>query len=591
MDDIIFWESDTSFARAWERMNQKCHFVEKWLNENQMRLNEIKSKLLVNKMPAAVPFLKLQGCHYFPQNKLRYLGINLISHEDGPDFAIDLRDVKPDLKRRCSLLYKVSKWIPSHSCLMFAKSIVLGKLNFYLPFLGAENKQTLDPLIKGLNEAMRMITGGFCTTPIPLLHARSGIPPLDILIKHAAGNVWCSLKFQPNCLTKDYESWDASGDNGCSPLSALWEFEYNYIHQFYPRKEDESLFEVEASDKVTESQSEALMQCNFNYIDMSKERAECLYDNNQIDLPCNHALWTDGSKRDAYGSTGVVWVTDQHTPPVCISRKYFPIFSSFQVEINAIRDGLDYICSHVPDNYPEINVLTDSQSALKHLKSLSLRPWIVSECVYSLIESIETYFARGMSSLNFYWIPGHKGISYNEKADKIAKHGLEASDEVVVNQHIPRKRLEHFNRCLRKKRFKQYLKENVQRSHWQMYPKRDYFRKIRDYVRGSNRNLDIFLFRMRSGHNKLGRHLFNVKMKDDSHCRLCAAATEDSYHLLMECPEILRSNASEQIISLRQRLGSLTRNQFHSWIYSETEVSQVQQRTFMEALSLIEIEL
>ena len=172
-----------------ESMRDKVSALDLWLNNHQMRLNEKKSKLLINKLPDRIQPLIVQGCHYYPQKRLRYLGVNLVTHDNGPDFFLDLKDVKPDLKRRCSLLYKASKWIPSRNCLLFAKSIIMGKLNFFLPFLGAENDITLDPLVKGLNEAMRVITGTFCSTPVPLIHSQSGIPPLNILIKKAAGRM------------------------------------------------------------------------------------------------------------------------------------------------------------------------------------------------------------------------------------------------------------------------------------------------------------------------------------------------------------------------------------------------------------------
>ena len=109
MDDIIFWASGNSQIEAMNALKEKANLVEAWLNENQMKLNERKSKLIVNKLSDEHQFLRLQGCCYFPKSKLRYLGVNIISHENGPDLALDLSEIEPDLKRRCSLLSKASK--------------------------------------------------------------------------------------------------------------------------------------------------------------------------------------------------------------------------------------------------------------------------------------------------------------------------------------------------------------------------------------------------------------------------------------------------------------------------------------------------
>ena len=174
---------------------------------------------------------------------------------------------------------------------MFAKSLIMGKLNFYLPFLGAENKETLEPLTKGLNEALRLITGGFCSTPIPVLHAQSGIPPLSILIKEAAGNLWSALKFRPNCLTEEYDNWEAIGDNGYTPLAALWEFEYELLKYFQPRAADGSHLPLDEFCEVSKKESEALYRCQFHNIHMSKEQAKKLHDQNALPLPySNHQL-------------------------------------------------------------------------------------------------------------------------------------------------------------------------------------------------------------------------------------------------------------------------------------------------------------
>ena len=99
MDDIIFWESGNSYEEVMESMREKASALDLWLNNHQMRLNEKKSKLLINKLPDRIQPLIVQSCHYYPQKRLRYVGVNLVTHDNGPDFFLDLKDVKPDLKR------------------------------------------------------------------------------------------------------------------------------------------------------------------------------------------------------------------------------------------------------------------------------------------------------------------------------------------------------------------------------------------------------------------------------------------------------------------------------------------------------------
>ena len=129
MDDIIFWEQGETYEETLTALQLHASRVDHWLEEHQMRLNEVKSRLISNKSPISSRCLQIQGCSYYPVKRLRYLGINLESKPEGPDLFLNLTEVKSDLRRRCSLLTKASRWLPSHMCHMFARSIIMGKLN------------------------------------------------------------------------------------------------------------------------------------------------------------------------------------------------------------------------------------------------------------------------------------------------------------------------------------------------------------------------------------------------------------------------------------------------------------------------------
>ena len=123
--------------------------------------------------------------------------------------------------------------------------------------------------------------------------------------------------------------------------------------------------------------------------------------------------------------------------------------------------------------------------------------------------------------------------------------------------------LQHSLKFLTKTRFKLYLQANVTNSHWSEYPPRRYYRKPRIYDSSSQRSKDIGLFRIRSGHNKLSHHLYNMRMKDTNKCRFCNEEIEDCYHLLIECAETIHRN---QIKELRTRMNIASRASFNSWL-------------------------
>ena len=223
--------------------------------------------------------------------------------------------------------------------------------------------------------------------------------------------MWRSLKFRPNCLTEDYENWEAVGHNGYTPLSALWEFEYELISHFQPRYEDGSLLPLDEPCIINKELSEKLYQCSYHNIDMTKEQAMELHSNEALPMPnLNHQLWTDGSKRKELGASGIVWTEDNQIVST-IAKRYYPIFSSFQIEINAIRDGLDHFIVDERSNGLILSILTDSQSSLKHLRSLSLKPRLVSKVVYELVKSVHKAFEAGLTEIKFCWVHGHADIN------------------------------------------------------------------------------------------------------------------------------------------------------------------------------------
>ena len=100
----------------------------------------------------------------------------------------------------------------------------MGKLSYYLPFIGSESPSSLRPLETALNHCKGLITGAFCSTPISLLSSASGIPPLMMLIEKSAASLYVKIRTQDSLLSREYLSWDGIGDK-LSPLGNLWRFQ------------------------------------------------------------------------------------------------------------------------------------------------------------------------------------------------------------------------------------------------------------------------------------------------------------------------------------------------------------------------------
>ena len=205
MDDILFWYQARTSKELQMRLQQAADKLTKWCNHNGMKVNQDKTKFIMNKIPLYnTPVIRIQGKPYTPTSRLKYLGVEFTSSEMTDVIELDLGRVKSDLIRRTSLVGRVKYLLTSADMMTVAKAIVMGKLNYFLPFLGAESPETLRPLEVGLNQCMRIITGAFPSTPIPLLHSWTGIPPIRTLIKKTAANMFYSMKQYPSILTREY---------------------------------------------------------------------------------------------------------------------------------------------------------------------------------------------------------------------------------------------------------------------------------------------------------------------------------------------------------------------------------------------------
>ena len=243
------------------------------------------------------------------------------------------------------------------------------------------------------------------------------------------------------------------------------------MHNFYPRREDGSLFDTDGYVKVTIDQSRSLFRCEYTNSNLTRKKAFELHSNGSLLIPeGDFTVWTDGSKKKHYGASGICCVSKVPVPNSTTGISYSPIFSSFEIEVCAIRDGLMHLKENFDIKGKNVVLCTDSQSSVKHLISLSMKPRVVSSLVYELITVVDDLIQNHAINLNFCWIPGHGNIGLNDEVDNIAKNQLENSEEDdYIELSIPRTRIEQFNRRIEKVEFRDYLLNNVKDSQWDDY--------------------------------------------------------------------------------------------------------------------------
>ena len=126
-------------------------------------------------------------------------------------------------------------------------------------------------------------------------------------------------------------------------------------------------------------------------------------------FPEDALIWfTDGSRVDSRTGSGIFGIRPNR-------RFFFPLSKNatgFQTEVRAI---LQCACENIRWAYKNKRILifSDSQSALKALRSPKVTSRLVAECLDALF---------AMASLNvvtLIWVPGFRGIFGNVESDKL----------------------------------------------------------------------------------------------------------------------------------------------------------------------------
>ena len=197
--------------------------------------------------------------------------------------------------RRClSPLHYLRSSLCQPDLSMFAKGFIRGKLQYFLPLLGVEHKDILEPLEVMWRRALRVITGALPSTPKAILYAESGLPPLHILIEEYCGTMLARLLTNPNLLTYEYLQWNGEGD-GWSPLGALWKVQ-RVLEDKMLLWEKLPFYGVEQLRKPTFDQLDSLHRLKAISYDSRQEALEAHAQGNLLDKS-DHAVWTDGGCR------------------------------------------------------------------------------------------------------------------------------------------------------------------------------------------------------------------------------------------------------------------------------------------------------
>ena len=245
-------------------------------------------------------------------------------------------------------------------------------------------------------------------------------------------------------------------------------------------------------------------------------------------------VYTDGSRINNQTGAGFVLYRGQRLVEEHLYR--LPDFCTvFQAEITAITMAARALLS-LQTRPTYVKILVDSQAALRALLRSPIRSRTVSDAIEALNK-----LASVVRRVTLLWIPAHRGLFGNSRADDLAKLGAESS---LPNNFIktPRPAASIASELWT------YIYKNWT-TEWQgstaaRHTKHFYFSPSRhkaSYIHKLAR-LDLGRFvRIVTGHNNLNYFQSRIGLWGDQTCRFCRGGPETFIHFLSDCPCFLQS--------------------------------------------------
>lgn len=538
VDDIVLVVSADTIQETGKQMQKSADSIQIWLEQVQLEASPDKCKLMMfsARRSTLKPTITLNGTQIAYTATYTYLGFPI---SDKKNDQIVISSIKSKVEPAINVLkmFAGQRWgLSTDLLLTLYKSIVRPHLENCAMLLINLSQKSIETLERIQYRAARIILGAISTTHTLSLLTESGLSPLQDRWTTQASYFLAATLMDNNQPIFSYFNDHRSRPPDCKKLKDIW---------------DNELIKWEAKGKPTETPSNTM---NFYYtgreIATNTTIGKTLRQGNFVNLELQRALdelypgystlYTDGSKGELGVGAAVI-----HSNSSWL-LKLPEQSSNYTAELFAIDKAVNITTSVIKRN---TCILSDSLSVIQALTTPGNKKR-TNNTLLTIKENINRAKEYGLIIV-LIWIPAHRGITGNERADRMANMATYSGASI-----------KKFIKTDMKAECK-YIQHRNWQEKWDVSPKGRIFHDIQPTITDKPwfintkwpRRITTLISRLRMNHSGAPSHLARNQIITISMC-LCGESEANPEHILWQCNNTspARRNLEKVVLQLASTL-------------------------------------